>query len=90
MSFENNPAIYGWVPGSVTSPVPSGTKDPCGRPPYFSAVPDETLKIGWCFQSHRTDDLTVGTGLHQPTLPSLAAFIPKPYRINFSTLQWKM
>ncbi len=31
--FDNSPAIYGWVHGSETSPVPSGTKGPCGRPP---------------------------------------------------------
>jgi len=43
--FDNSPAIYGWVHGSETSQVPSGTKGPCGRPP-MPAVPDGTLKIG--------------------------------------------
>jgi len=40
--FDNSPAIYGWVHGSTTSPVPSGTKGACARPP-LSAVPDGTL-----------------------------------------------
>jgi len=31
--FDNSPAIYGWVRGSESSQVPSGTKGPCGRPP---------------------------------------------------------
>ena len=30
--FENSPAIDGWVHGSATSPVPSGTKEIVGRP----------------------------------------------------------
>ena len=31
--FDNSPAIYGWVHGSESSQVPSGTKGPCRRPP---------------------------------------------------------
>jgi len=30
--FDNSPAIYGWVHGSATSPVPSGTKEMFCRP----------------------------------------------------------
>ena len=51
--FDNSPAIYGWVHGSESSQVPSGTKGPCGRPPRCLPSLPGFGKLGCDIPSHK-------------------------------------
>ena len=51
--FDNSPAIYGWVRGSESSQVPSGTKGPCGRPPRCLPSLTGLGKLGCDIPSHK-------------------------------------